>query len=111
MPTLLLPIFEFSKKRPGLAGTLPSAEQRMDNARDVIGIALGVTLVEHGWMLKHPPGTFRLDGDADRLNPLEMAHKLGKQDMTQEIWQTQCEELGIASLEVWVQNQEEAQTA
>jgi hypothetical protein len=31
--------------------------------------------------------------------------------MTQEIWQTQCEELGIASLEVWVQNQAEAQTA
>jgi hypothetical protein len=80
MPTLLLPIFEFSKKRPDLAGTLPSAEPRMNNARDVIGIALGVTLVEHGWMLKHPPGTFRLDGDADRLNPLEMAHKLGKQE-------------------------------
>jgi hypothetical protein len=111
LPTLLLTIFEFSKKLPDPAGTLLAAEQRMENARDVMGIALGVTLVEHGWTLKHTPGTFRLERRADRLNPLQMAHNLGKQDMTQEIWLARCEELGIVGLEVSVQSDEEAKTA
>jgi hypothetical protein len=111
LPTLLLAIFEFSKKLPDPAGTLPSAEQRMENARDVMGIALGVTLVEHGWTLKHTPGTFRLERSADRLNPLQMAHNLGKQDMTQEIWLARCEELGVLGLQVSIQSDEEAKTA
>ena len=111
LPTLLLTISEFSKKLPDPAGTLSSAEQRMENARDVMGIALGLTLVEHGWTLKRTPGTFRLERRADRLNPLEMAHQLGKQDMTQEVWLARCEELGIVGLEVSAQSDEEAKKA
>jgi hypothetical protein len=40
-----------------------------------------------------------------------MAHNLGKQDMTQEIWIARCQELGIVGLEVPVQSDEEAKTA
>lgn len=102
LPELLRSIFEFSKKLPDPSGFLPSTEQRMNQAKHVIGVALALNLVERGWRLRQLPGTFFLElGDA-KLNPLEMAFELGGEELKLEKWKTKCEELGVAGQQVWL---------
>ena len=102
LPQSLNAIFEFSRKLPDPPGRLLSSQDRMVHAKYVIGAALAITLVEHGWQLRKAPGLLFLERGADKVNPLDMSHSLGTEQMNQDLWKARCEELGVSGASVWL---------
>jgi heat shock protein HtpX len=79
-------------------GTLLNPQQRMARAADLLAMALGLALYRQGWTLCFQPGEKYLQRESFRINPFEMVRQLADKEMTQEAWQTLCQNLGIGQL-------------
>ena len=79
-------------------GTLLTPEQRLNRAADLLGVALGLSLVNNGWQLHVQPGEFDLKRGEDTLNPYLTIQGLLSGELTGEAWQTKCQQLQISDL-------------
>lgn len=79
-------------------GMLLGPEQRFQRASYLIGVAVALALLDHGWTLQHTPGVFHLSRAATKLSPFEVIDKLVKGQLTATEWSKQCAELEIGGL-------------
>lgn len=80
-------------------GMLLTPQQRTQRAGQLLGMALGLALLEKGWELEAQPGSFFLGKGVDRINTFALMDELIEGKTTAEGWAGMCEELGIADLE------------
>jgi len=79
-------------------GMLLDSEQRTRRAAQLFGAALGLSLLDHGWMLVSGPGVFYLQHGSDTLNPFLALDHLMNGKLTAEDWSAKCAALGISHL-------------
>ncbi len=74
-------------------GTLLTREQRIDRAADVIGKALTLALIDHGWTLHFQPGQFYMESETgNKINPGVTIQELRTGDRKMNSWLPYCEE-------------------
>jgi heat shock protein HtpX len=81
-------------------GMLLTPQQRAQRAGQLLGMALGLALLERGWELEAQPGSFFLAKGTERMNPLALIEELAAGKTSPENWTKMCEEFGIADLEL-----------
>ncbi len=79
-------------------GMLLGPEQRFQRATYLVGVGFALSLLDHGWALKHEPGVFHLSRADTTLSPFDVMDKLVKGKLTAADWNRQCAELGITGL-------------
>jgi hypothetical protein len=83
---------------PDPKGMLLTPEQRVERARSLLGMALGLALVNNGWTLHSRPGEFYLSCGNNRVNPFELILLISDGKISKDAWMAKCAELGIAGL-------------
>jgi len=98
-------LFESLAKVPQIApqirdpkGMLLTPEQRVERARLLLGRALGLALVNHGWQLHARPGEFSLDWNGEQIDPFKLIQQLSDGSISKEAWAEKCRALGIEDL-------------
>jgi heat shock protein HtpX len=81
---------------PDPKGILLSVEQRTARAQKVVGMALGLLLLNNGWQIHSDPGQFCLRSGTDSLNPFYIMRDIASGRLTKAAWRVQCEQLDIA---------------
>jgi Zn-dependent protease with chaperone function len=81
-------------------GMLLTPQQRTQRAGQLLGMALGLALLEKGWELEAQPASFFLGKGSDRINTFVLMDELIEGKTTAEGWAGMCKELGIADLEL-----------
>lgn len=72
-------------------------DKRVDAAIAVIGCALSVRLCDDGWFCDAEPGrTITMSKDGHTIAPFTILTRLGKDEVSEEEWATQCAAAGIA---------------
>jgi heat shock protein HtpX len=96
---------EVVKKLPQLGskirdprGMLLTPQQRTQRAGQLLGMALGLALLENGWQLEAQPGSLFLGKGADRINTSALVDELVEGKVSPEEWRRMCDEWGIADL-------------
>jgi heat shock protein HtpX len=79
-------------------GTLLTPPQRTQRAGQLLGMALGLAMLEQGWTLDAQPGWAFLAKGAERINTSSLIEELVEGKVSAEEWVKMCEELGIADL-------------
>jgi heat shock protein HtpX len=79
-------------------GMLLTPQQRSQRAGQLLGMALGLALLEKGWELEAQPGNFYLHRGAQRINVQALMDELVEGKASPEEWMKTCHELGIADL-------------
>jgi|HubBroStandDraft_6_1064221.scaffolds.fasta_scaffold04678_2 heat shock protein HtpX len=79
-------------------GMLLTPQQRSQRAGQLLGMALGLALLEKGWELEAQPGNFYLHRGAQRINVQALMDELVEGKASPEEWMKTCNELGIADL-------------
>lgn len=88
-------LYNLAARIPDPKGMLLTREQRSQRAVELIGVALGLVLIHHGWTLVAQPGVFCLKQDADEINSTIVADVLAG-EIVCEAWIERCQGLGIA---------------
>jgi Zn-dependent protease with chaperone function len=79
-------------------GMLLTPQQRTQRAGQLLGMALGLALLEKGWELEAQPGSFFLGKGADRISTSALMEELVEGKISPENWVKMCDELGITDL-------------
>jgi heat shock protein HtpX len=79
-------------------GMLLTPQQRAERAGQLLGMALGLALLEKGWELEAQPGSFYLHRGTERINTSEMVQELAAGTVSAENWAKTCAELGITDV-------------
>jgi heat shock protein HtpX len=77
-------------------GMLLTPEQRSQRAVELIGVALGLLLVDHGWILVAQPGVLCMKRDEEEINPFTITADVLAGRITSEAWIERCEIMGIS---------------
>jgi hypothetical protein len=88
----ILPKFQDPKRR------LLSPQQRIEDAAHLLSIAVGLTLLDHGWQLEAKPGLFYFHKEQQKLNVFEILGQLRCGSFSREQWFELSQRLGIADL-------------
>jgi len=81
-------------------GMLLTPQQRTQRAGQLLGMALGLALLEKGWELEAQPGSFFLGKGADRINTFAFMDEMIEGKISAEGWVEICKEFGIAESEL-----------
>lgn len=79
-------------------GMLLTPEQRTQRAGALFAMALGLALIEVGWVLHTTPGIFRLEKDSHQLNPFAAVEDLRSGKLSCDQWISQCREYRIVDV-------------
>ena len=78
---------------------LPDLEQRCSAARSVIGVALGVALVDSGWRMEGDLGVaITCTCGTEVIEPLAISAKIESGELTPQTWRDYCDRSGISAL-------------
>jgi heat shock protein HtpX len=80
------------------AGVWPTTEERGQIARGVAGCALALALLRDEWIFHTLPGEMYCEKNGERLQPFQVANKLGRGELSPTEWREICTRLGIANL-------------
>lgn len=73
-------------------------QQRADLARNVIGFAFSLLLLNDGWTCHALPGEMYCEKNGQRIDPFEIIHKLDRRQITADHWKELCTRAGIINL-------------
>jgi len=77
---------------PDPPGTLLTREQRAGRAAELIGYALTLALIDHGWKLHLQPGQFYVESEnGSRMNPQTIIEELRNGNRKPDAWLQYCE--------------------
>ena len=91
-------IREIAEQIPNPRGMLLTPEKRIEQARDLLAVALGLALIRHGWMLHSRPGELYLKSGEEQLNPFDLIRRLSDGEMTDKDWLSNVQRLGIDAI-------------
>jgi Zn-dependent protease with chaperone function len=100
LPEVVKKLPQMGSKIRDPRGMLLTPEQRRQRAGQLLGMALGLALLERGWELKAQPGSFFLAKGTEQINPPALIEELAGGKISPENWVKMCEEFGIADLEL-----------
>jgi heat shock protein HtpX len=100
LPEVVQKLPQMGSKIRDPRGMLLTPQQRAQRAGQLVGMALGLALLEKGWELEAQPGSFFLHKGADRINVSALMEELIGGQMSAERWAEMCREFGIADLEL-----------
>lgn len=98
VPCALRDLREISRKFQDPKGTLLSPEQRIEYVVQLLPIAVGLTLLDHGWQLEANPGLLYFRKDEQKLNVFEILRQLRSGSFPGQQWFDLSQRLGIADL-------------
>lgn len=98
VPSELRDLRETSRKFHDPKGMLLRPEQRIEHVARLLPIAVGLTLLEHGWQLEVSPGLLYFHKDGQKLNVFEVFGQLRSGSFPREQWFELSRRLGIADL-------------
>jgi Zn-dependent protease with chaperone function len=98
LPEVVKKLPQMGSKIRDPRGTLLTPSQRTQRAGQVIGMALGLAMLEQGWTLVAQPGSAFFAKGAERINTWSLIEELAEGKVSAEEWAKMCEELGIADL-------------
>lgn len=87
---------EIGAKMRDPKGMLLSPAQRTTRAGELLGMALGLALLDNGWQVHQDPGQFFLRRSNESLNPMDLVTDIISGKLTREVWTAHCRVLGIA---------------
>ena len=76
-------------------GLLLSQAQREGPAREIVAIALALTLMDQGWSLVIEPGSFRTQRAELTIDPSQIVARMHAGQLPEPEWQTLCAQAGI----------------
>jgi heat shock protein HtpX len=79
-------------------GQLLTPLERAQRAGHLLGVALGLAMLQHGWELEAQPGSFFLHRGTERVNAVSLVEELLEGKASPEEWAKTCAELGITDL-------------
>jgi heat shock protein HtpX len=84
---------------------LASPDILKERASQVVSVALAKALHEHGWTLRADPGEpFRFFRGEGRIEPFSVLTKLRSGELSREVWEQECREMGIADWDLGATN-------
>jgi len=98
LPEVIKKLPQMGSKIRDPRGMLLTPQQRAQRAGQLLGMALGLALLEKGWDLEAQPGSFFLGKGADRINTSALMDELVEGKVSPEEWRKMCDELGIRDL-------------
>jgi heat shock protein HtpX len=98
LPGAIKNLVQIGSQIPDPPGVLLDPRQRAVRAVELLGVALGLVLLDHGWTMFAQPGQFYLKRGDEELNPLSMVAHLADGDITREAWIERCQSLGVFGL-------------
>jgi heat shock protein HtpX len=99
LPKSLGRVPEIAAEMRDPTGMLLTPEQRVQNARNLVGTAFALALVNNGWILHSRPGEFYLEKDGRQLQPFLLMLQLSDGVIWGEAWTDMCKEYGIENIE------------
>ena len=100
VPYALRDLPDISRKFRDPKGTFLSTQQRIEHAAQLAAIAVGLTLLDHGWQLEASPGLLYFHKDGQELNLFETLGQLRTFSIPREQWFELSNRLGIADLAI-----------
>jgi hypothetical protein len=100
LPEVVKKLPQMGSKIRDPRGMLLAPQQRAQRAGQLLGMALGLALLERGWELEAQPGSFFLAKGTERINPPALIEELSEGKISPENWMKMCEEFGIVDLEL-----------
>jgi hypothetical protein len=98
LPEVVQKLPQMGSKIRDPRGMLLTPQQRAQRAGQLVGMALGLALLEKGWELEAQPGSFFLHKGAKRINTSALMEELVEGKVAPENWVKMCDELGITDL-------------
>jgi hypothetical protein len=98
LPEVVKKLPQMGSKIRDPRGMLLTPQQRTQRAGQLLGMALGLALLEKGWDLEAQPGSFFLGKGADKINTSALMDELMEGKVSAENWVKMCNELGITDL-------------
>jgi hypothetical protein len=96
LPDAVAKLSQIAGRIPDPPGTLLTREQRAGRAAEVIGHALTLALIDHGWKLHLQPGQIYLESEnGSKMNPQTVIEELRNGNRKADAWLQYCETNGI----------------
>jgi Zn-dependent protease with chaperone function len=96
LPNAMAKLSQMAGRMPDPPGTLLTREQRAGRAAEVVGYALALALIDHGWKLHLQPGqSFIESEDGIRINPQSVVAQLCKGNLKADTWLELCQKKAI----------------
>lgn len=96
---------------PDPQGMLLTREQRNRRAQELLGIALGLVMMDHSWIMVANPGEFHLARDRETVSPIGLVFELASGKISADAWLERASDLGIASCSLAKQTAENSLSA
>ena len=98
VPYAVRDLGKLSQKFHDPQGRLLAPEQRIEHVAQLLAIAVGLTLIDHGWQLEASPGLLYVHKDGQKLDVFEILRQLRSVSLPREQWCELSHRLGIADL-------------
>ena len=98
VPSALRDLREISRKFQDPKGILLSPEQRIEHVAQLLPVAVGLTLLDHGWQLEAKPGLLYFQKGEKKINIFEIFGQLRSGDFLRQQWFELSQRLGIGDL-------------
>ena len=96
LPNTIAKLSEIAGRIPDPPGTLLTREQRAGRAAAVIGHALTLALIDHGWKLHLQPGQFYVESkNGKKVNPQTVIQELRNGHRKADTWPQYCETIAM----------------
>ena len=98
LPEAVKNLVQIGSHIPDAPGTLLDPNQRAGRALELLGVAFGLVLLDHGSNMFAQPGQFYFKRGDEELNPLSLVADLANGKITREAWIERCQSLGVFGL-------------
>jgi hypothetical protein len=95
IPEELRDLHKIGSQIPDPPGMLLTHEQRVQRALELLGVALGLVMLDHGWQMVAGPGVFYLVLNSEVANPVQLVSELASAKITAQDWRVRMSEMGI----------------
>ena len=98
IPDAVKNLVQIGAKIPDPPGKLLDARQRAGRAVELLGVSLGLVLLNNGWTMFAQPGQFYLQRGEEELNPIMLVAEIADGNTTREAWVERCHSMGVFGL-------------
>jgi len=103
LPAVVRDPQQFAPRLYELVRANPSAAERSQQLSWLLSVALAAALAREGWALQALPGdAVSATRGEHTIRPFDVVQQLGSGELDAQVWQRQCEQLGIADLPIGV---------
>lgn len=95
LPEKVRGLRDIAHRLPDARGTLPTREQRLEKATELLSLVLTLALLDRGWRLHFQPGEHYLEMGTEKLQPRATIAELTSGQLSATQWEEYCGRLGM----------------